>query len=130
MHHALLFNQEQQVDKITSDIKGSIANKGAVRGIAHVVNVKDLNQFIKDSKAFQRGEILITTMTSPVMVPIIEKAAGIITDEGGITSHAAVISREFKIPCIVGTHGASKVIKTGDLVELDADRGMVRIVKN
>ena len=129
MKHTLLFNQEQQIDKITSDIKGSIANKGVVRGLARVVNVKDLNQFIKDSKAFQRGEILVTTMTSPVMVPIIEKAAGIITDEGGITSHAAVVSREFKIPCIVGTHGASSIIKTGDMVKLDADQGVVKIVK-
>jgi len=129
LKHTLLFNQEQQIDKITSDIKGSIANKGVVRGLARVVNVKDLNQFIKDSKAFQRGEILVTTMTSPVMVPIIEKAAGIITDEGGITSHAAVVSREFKIPCIVGTHGASSIIKTGDMVKLDADQGVVKIVK-
>ena len=77
MHHALLFNQEQQVDKITSDIKGSIANKGAVRGIAHVVNVKDLNQFIKDSKAFQRGEILITTMTSPSWYLLSKKPPGL-----------------------------------------------------
>ena len=127
--HTLLGNQNKQLDKATSDIKGSIANKGLVQGLARVVNVKDLNQFIKDSRTFQYGEILVTTMTSPVMVPIIEKASGIITDEGGITSHAAVVSREFKIPCIVGTHGASSTIKTGDLIELDANHGIVRILK-
>ncbi|MGA2418109.1 MAG: PEP-utilizing enzyme [Candidatus Staskawiczbacteria bacterium] len=111
-----------------STIKGSVANKGLIQGIARIVNVKDLKQFVKDSALFKKGEILVTTMTSPVMVPIIEKANGIITDEGGITSHAAVISREFKIPCIVGTHGASSIIKTGDFIELDANLGIVKIL--
>ncbi len=114
----------------SKQIKGNIANKGIVCGIARIVNVKDLAQFIEDNKLFKKGEILVTTMTSPLMVPIIAKAGGIITDEGGITSHAAVISREFKIPCLVGTHGASSIIKTGDLVELDADQGFVKIQKS
>lgn len=128
--HRSLHNEKIRQSGIASVIKGSIANKGLVRGLARVVNVKDLSQYIKDSKNFQRGEILVTTMTSPIMVPIIEKAGGIITDEGGITSHAAVISREFKIPCIVGTHGASSIIKTGELVELDANSGEVKKIQN
>lgn len=123
-------NKEDQPKNATSEIKGSIANKGMAKGITRIVNVKDLNQFIEDSKNFKRGEILVTTMTSPVMVPIIKKASGIITDEGVITSHATVVSREFKIPCIVGTHGASSIIKTGDLLELDANEGKVKIIKD
>ena len=67
-------------------------------------------------------------MTSPIMVSLIEKAAGIITDEGGITSHAAVVSREFGIPCLVGTRRASKIIKTGDEIELDANTGCIKIL--
>lgn len=126
--HSLLKEEIQQNQKLTSIIKGSVANKGLVTGKARVVNVKDLKQFVIDCKAFVRGEILVTTMTSPVMVPIIEKSGGIITDEGGITSHAAVVSREFKIPCIVGTHGASTIIKTGDIVELDANKGEIKII--
>ena len=57
------------------------------------------------------------------------KAGAIITDEGGLTSHAAVISREFGIPCIVGTHKATEIFKNGDLVEVDANKGVVSIIK-
>ncbi len=107
-------------------IKGMIANKGKITGKVRIVHVKDLQQFTIDCQQFQKGEILVTTMTSPIMVPILEKAAGIITDEGGICSHAAVISREFNIPCIVGTQGASFTLKTGDTIELDAEIGVIR----
>lgn len=113
-----------------STIKGQIANKGLVRGKARVAFVKDLKQFLHDSKQFKKGEILVTTMTSPVMIPLIEKASGIITDEGGICSHAAVSAREFGIPCIIGTHGASSIIKTGDELVLDANQGSISIVSS
>ncbi|MFH1439547.1 MAG: PEP-utilizing enzyme [Candidatus Woesearchaeota archaeon] len=121
---------EQNNPYYTDNIKGMVANKGLGRYIkakARVVNVKDLKQFNKDCKEFKKGEILVTTMTSPVMVPIIEKAFGIITDEGGICSHAAIISREFGIPCIVGTNGASFKIKTGDIIELDTNNGIIKV---
>ena len=109
-------------------IKGMTANKGKITGKARVVHVNDLQKFTIDCQQFQKDEILVTTMTSPIMVPIIEKASGIITDEGGICSHAAVISREFSIPCIVGTHGASFSIKTGDVIELNADVGIITLI--
>ena len=57
------------------------------------------------------------------------KAAAIITDEGGITSHAAIVSREYGIPCIVGTENATKVLKDGDRVEVDAIKGLVKIIQ-
>ena len=60
--------------------------------------------------------------------PYIKKAKGIITDEGGITCHAAIISRELKIPCVVGTKVATQVLKDGDEVELNADEGIIRII--
>ena len=62
-------------------------------------------------------------------MPVIHKAKAIITDEGGITCHAAIVSREFKIPCIIGTKKATKVLRDGDLIEVDADKGIVRILK-
>jgi rifampicin phosphotransferase len=121
---------EKEDKKIKSKtIKGMPANRGIITAKARIVNVKDLKQFSKDCKQFQKGEIIVTTMTSPIMVQIIQKSSGIITDEGGICSHAAVISREFGIPCIVGTLGASFIIKTGDLIELDANKGTIEIIK-
>ena len=67
-------------------------------------------------------------MTSPDYMVAVKKAAAIVTDEGGVTCHAAIVSRELKIPCIVGTKNATKALKTGDLVEVDADNGVVRLL--
>ncbi|MBI3032689.1 hypothetical protein HYY69_04395 [Candidatus Woesearchaeota archaeon] len=117
---------EENYKQLSNIIKGMTANKGKITAKARVVHVKDLQQFALDCQQFQKGEILVTTMTSPLMVPIIEKASGIITDEGGICSHAAIISREFGIPCIVGTNGASFSIKTGDVIELDGDNSVIK----
>jgi pyruvate,water dikinase len=77
-------------------------------------------------KYFNYGDILVTIMTSPDFVVVMKKAAAIITDEGGLTSHAAIISRELEKPCIVGTRSASRILKDGDLVEVDANLGVVR----
>ena len=75
---------------------------------------------------FKRGDILVSPATNPNILPVMKIAAAIITDEGGITCHAAIVSREFKIPCVVGTKIATKVLKDGDLVEVDAEKGVVR----
>ena len=68
-------------------------------------------------------------MTTPDMVPIMKKAAAFVTDEGGITCHAAIVSREMKKPCIIGTKIATKILHDGQLVEVDANRGIVKIIK-
>lgn len=81
------------------------------------------------AETFQEGEILVTAMTRPEFVPLMKKATGIITDEGGITSHAAVVSRELNKPCIVGTQAATRKLRTGDVVELDAFHGLVKSVQ-
>ena len=73
--------------------------------------------------------MLITVMTHPEFLPIMRQAKAIVTDEGGITCHAAISAREFKVPCIIGTKIATKVLKDGDMVEVDAERGIVRIIK-
>ncbi|MBI4100007.1 hypothetical protein HY440_03295, partial [Candidatus Microgenomates bacterium] len=67
-----------------------------------------------------------TEMTKPDLVVACKKAAGIITDEGGILSHAAIVSREFKIPCLVGTQSATNIFRDGDQVELNASEGIAR----
>lgn len=107
-----------------NEIKGLIAFKGRACGKARVSH--SAKEMIKKIK---RGNILVTGMTTPDFVPAMKRAAAIITDEGGITCHAAIISRELKIPCIVGAKIATKVLKDGDMVEVDAERGIVKILK-
>ena len=103
-------------------LKGTVACKGTVTGMVRIV----LNH--SDFASFKPGEILVTTMTTPDFVTLMKKAAAIITDEGGIASHAAVISREFQIPCITGTKIATEMLKNGDLVEVDAITGTVTVL--
>lgn len=103
-------------------IKGQIGAKGLARGKVKII--KDA-QF---AKGFSVGDILVTGMTRPEFVPLMKKAAAIITDEGGITCHAAIVSREMKKPCIIGTKIATKVLYDGDLVEVDANKGIIKII--
>ena len=73
--------------------------------------------------------ILVTPMTRPEIVPYLKKCVGIVTNEGGITCHAAIVAREMKIPCVVGTKVATQVLSDGDFIEVDAVQGIVRIIK-
>ena len=111
------------------ELSGQTANIGNTKGRVRIVIPSSLEGLKKFSTLFKKGEILVTPMTQPNMVPLIRKAKAIITDEGGITSHAAIVSREFNIPCVVGTKKATKVLKDGDLVEVDADKGIVKILE-
>ena len=104
---------------------GIAASSGIVAGKAKICTG------VKDARAkMEEGDILITGMTTPDFVPFMCKAAAIVTNEGGATSHAAVISREFGIPCIVGTRIATKFVKDDELIEVDANNNIVRIIKN
>ncbi|PIN86682.1 hypothetical protein COV19_03550 [Candidatus Woesearchaeota archaeon CG10_big_fil_rev_8_21_14_0_10_44_13] len=80
-------------------------------------------------KKIGKGDILVASMTLPDYVPAMKKAAAIVTDEGGVTCHAAIVSRELKIPCIIGTGIATKVLKDGDYIEVNANHGVVRILE-
>ncbi|MEO6077346.1 MAG: PEP-utilizing enzyme, partial [Candidatus Andersenbacteria bacterium] len=86
-----------------------------------------VRRVLKESEfsSFQEGEILVTTMTRPEFVPLMRRAAAIVTDEGGLTSHAAIIARELQKPCVIGTKNATKILQTGDEVEVDASTGIV-----
>lgn len=104
-------------------LRGLPASPGLTSGIVHVIDdPKDINQF-------KKGEILVTLMTSPDWVPAMKKAAAIITNNGGMTCHAAIVSREMQIPCIVGTasRGASatRTLHTGQEITVDAKNGVV-----
>ncbi len=77
---------------------------------------------------FEEGEILVAISTNPDIIPLMKKAGAIVTDEGGIMCHASIISRELKIPCIVGTKNATRALKDGDMVEVDANTGIIKII--
>ncbi|MDO8627114.1 MAG: PEP-utilizing enzyme, partial [Candidatus Diapherotrites archaeon] len=78
---------------------------------------------------FKEGQIMITAQTNPIYVPAMKKAGAIVTDEGGVTCHAAIVSRELGIPCIIGTKIATRVFNNGDLVEVDSEKGLVKLLK-
>ncbi len=108
---------------IATEVRGQIANRGRATGKARIV------MGVGDMGKVRSGDILISPMTEPQYVPVMSKASGIITDFGGILCHAAIVSREFGIPCLVGTKNATKVFKDGDLVELNAYEGAARKLK-
>lgn len=103
-------------------IKGFPANKGVIEGVVKVV------LSAKDFHKINRGDILVTTMTSVDFVPIMKKAGAFVTNEGGITSHAAIVAREMNKPCIIGTQIATKVLRDGNKVKVDGNRGVVEIL--
>lgn len=100
-------------------LKGLGASPGIATGIVRIV--KNMDELGK----IQPGDILVTEMTSPDFVPAMEKSAAIITNKGGVTAHAAIVSRELGIPCIVGTGNATEVLKEGQKVTVDATQGVV-----
>lgn len=111
------------LDKNSSnEIRGAIAQKGVIRGTVRLVFTG------KDMSKVQDGDILVSPMTRPEFLPAMKRAAAFVTDEGGITCHAAIVAREMKKPCIIGTKTATSVLKDGDKVEVDADEGVVTIL--
>ena len=122
-----IFNLFKQSQSKQTQRKDGICGNGAYPGIAkgRVVLIHSLDDFHK----VRKGAILVTHATNVNFVPILKKVSAIVTEEGGILSHAAIISRELKIPCIIGTRVATKVLKDGMLVEVDANKGIVRIIE-
>lgn len=110
---------EEKKEVLKPLCKGLPASPGIGRG--KVILIKDVSEI----NLVKEGDILVTEMTNPDMVPAMRKAAGVVTDEGGRTCHAAIVSRELQIPCIVGAKNATKVLKEGQIVTVDATRGVV-----
>jgi phosphohistidine swiveling domain-containing protein len=101
-------------------VRGTPANKGKFKGKAVIVKSS------KEAHKVKEGDVLFAVMTRPDYMVGIKKAGAIVTDEGGVTCHAAIVSREFNKPCIIGTKNATKIFKDGDLVEVDAYKGEIR----
>lgn len=123
------FSKEE--DAPTAEIKGVSANKGKVRGRVKLM-VYRYDSFDKVKHMIEEmhaGDILVADTTSPELLPACKKASAILTNQGGLLSHAAIVSRELNIPCIVGLGKVTHLVKDDDLVEVDADKGIVRILK-
>jgi phosphohistidine swiveling domain-containing protein len=106
------------------EFKGIAASPGRVEGRAKIIlNIQ------KDAPKLKTGDVLVTSMTNLDFLPLLAKAAAVITDEGGLLCHASIVSRELKKPCITGTRIATKVLKDGDWVEVHANHGLVKVIK-
>lgn len=113
---------KEEID-LNQEIKGKSAYKGIVKGIVKKINLETWKEDVNNLK---KNEILVAISTKPDYIPAMERASAFVTDEGGITAHAAIVSREMKKPCIVGTKNATSILKDGDLIKVDADKGIIR----
>lgn len=120
--HRVFSKLQENVQK--NSVQGQVAQEGkTVRGRA--VLVRNTLQ----SKKVREGDIIISPMTLPEFLPAMKKASAIVTDEGGLLCHAAIVARELKKPCIIGTKIATKIFKNGNRVEVDTERGVVKILQ-
>lgn len=106
-----------------TELSGKVAFAGKVSGRVRIC------LSLESIQNFKAGEILVASMTRPEYVPAMKKALAFVTNEGGITCHAAIIARELKKPCIIGTKIATEVLKDGDMVEVDAEKGVVKLLQ-
>ncbi|MEK7096832.1 MAG: PEP-utilizing enzyme [Patescibacteria group bacterium] len=120
-----IFKIKFKVKKFDSAVlQGRVAQIGIARGfVRRVMGHKQIGKF-------KNGEILVSSMTIPDFLPAMKKAAAIITDEGGILCHAAILARELNVPCITGTQFATHILRDGDYVEVDANNGIVKFIKS
>lgn len=116
--HGLMFPAGKE-DEV-GDIRGLTASLGRVKGRVRIIGS------VQEVDKVESGDILVAVMTRPDYIVGIKKAAAIVTDEGGVTCHAAIISRELGLPCIIGTKIATQVLKDGDMVEVNANHGVVK----
>jgi phosphohistidine swiveling domain-containing protein len=111
------------IEKGAKEIEGTPASPGHAKGRVRVLMSSS------EVDSFNEGEILVTSHTTPDWVVIMRKAAAIITERGGITCHAAIVSRELGIPCITGVNNVTEILKDGELVEVDAIKGIIKRLK-
>ncbi len=109
--------------KDTDVLRGSVGNKGKATGPVRVIIT------VEDFHKMKQGDVLVAPMTTPDFVLLMQKSSAIVTDMGGLLCHAAIVSRELNKPCVIGVGTATQILKDDDLVEVDADQGIVKIIK-
>ncbi|MDD5731765.1 MAG: PEP-utilizing enzyme [Patescibacteria group bacterium] len=115
--------EEIKIDKNVKELSGTCACSGEAKGTVKIVNKPE------EMGKMNQGDVMVSHTTFPSLVPAMKKASAIITEDGGITCHAAIVARELGTPCITGIKTATKVLEDGDMVEVDADNGIVKIIK-
>ena len=116
------FDGPRYESTVADEIRGTGASAGVARGPARVTLTQD------DFGAVQPGDIIVCPSSNPSWVPLFAIAGGLITNTGGVLSHAAVVAREFELPAVVGTGDATTRIADGRLVEIDGTTGIVRLL--
>jgi phosphohistidine swiveling domain-containing protein len=112
-----------KINKDITQLKGDSVYPGKVVGkVRKIMSVNDVH-------LLKEGEILVSSMTMPDFIVAMDKAKAFVTDEGGILCHVAIVAREMKKPCVIGTKVATKVLNDGDLIEVDADKGVIKILE-
>jgi phosphohistidine swiveling domain-containing protein len=111
---------EKEKKILTNKLSGTCACVGKAKGRVRIINLPE------EMGKMNEGDIMVSHTTFPSLVPAMKKASAIVTDDGGITCHAAIVAREMKKPCIVGAKAATQVLKDGYLVEVDAEKGTVK----
>jgi phosphohistidine swiveling domain-containing protein len=124
----LKLDEESKKLKNDNEITGQIAYSSSKTLRGRVIVIKDKSE-LKNKNRLIDGKILVAIQTTPHYIPYMKKAKAIITDEGGLTCHAAIVAREFKIPCIVGTKTATQILKDDNIVEIDTSKGTIKINK-
>lgn len=120
MKSQMKLKEEQVVDMNITEFFGKTAVPGTATGVVRIINGT------AEMGKMQKGDILVSEMTIPEIVAAMKKASAVVTDMGGITCHAAIVSRELGIPCVIGTKIATKILKDGDVVEVDATKGIIK----
>ncbi|MDI6778421.1 MAG: PEP-utilizing enzyme [Patescibacteria group bacterium] len=115
--------EKEKIDKNVKELQGTCACRGQAKGVVRIVN------FVEDMPKMKKGNVMVAHTTFPNLVPAMKLASAIVTEDGGMTCHAAIVARELGTPCITGIKIATKVLRDGDLVEVDADKGVVMIIK-
>ncbi len=123
----------REIKENITEITGDVASVGYAKGRVIILPVgigKEGKEKLKQKMmTMKKGDILVAATTGPEMIMACRKATAIVAEEGGINSHAAIISRELEIPGIVNTKIATKVLRDGDIIEVDASKGIVKILK-
>ncbi len=119
-----IFKIKFKIKKFDSAVlQGAIAQMGVARGfVRRVMGHKQISEF-------KKGEILVSSMTIPDFLPAMKKAAAIVTNEGGVLCHAAILARELQKSCITGTKFATHILRDGDFIEVDVNNGVVKFIK-
>jgi pyruvate, water dikinase len=115
--------KKEKIESGADTFKGNCASSGFAKGIVKIINKPE------EMEKMEKGNIMVSHTTFPSLVPAMKKAAAIVTEDGGITCHAAIVARELKTPCVTGIKIITKVLKDGDMVEVDANEGIVKILK-